>query len=356
MGTKFENVYLRCSLNSDGNVPDNGDSSSSPDIFSNGADALADFQNVLTTAESYSKQPKDKSVTGVDNYCYLRCKNNSNKAISAKAQLFYVQSSVILWPSCWVDNPMYVDLSGETVNTIPEIQPGAIGVVERPFIWKTPTPNATNNHYCLIGRLFTEDTPNPIPDVGHPISMATIIQTNLMFAKRNISIINTDSAGNAYCRVMLNAPASLMKPAKFHLFMYVDGAKGWDVETKCSETDMNGRTIGLSKRTIENNDDIYMGQCVLEPGFAAILTTYINTNGTDPTKGSISISAEYAANQDDLNYMMSLYSNKKTSAEGVVIPQLKTDKLKEIASHNKEALFNDTVGTIEFGRHTVQFI
>ncbi len=362
MGQKFDKIYLRCNLQSDGTIPDQGNPASSPDIFSNGTEALANFRTVLATEESWKTQVPDKSVTGRDNYCYLRCRNNSDKAQSAKAQLFYVKASLILWPSVWIANAMKVDLQGNTVNNIPEMQPGEIGVAERPFIWTMPQ-SPGNDHYCLVGRIFNENYPNPIPNPGQPVDMATIIQTNLMYAKRNINIITVDTEGLGYYSVMLTAPATLQKPAKFHLFMYPSGAAGWDVETTCSMTDRDGRKIGMEKRHIENDDDIYMGQCVLEPGFAGVLSTYINTNGLDPTKGSVKIIAEYAGDQSDVNRLLSIYSGK---CEGfrdpglynpAMMPLFSKQKLAAIAAGTDDpSTLNDTVGTMTFGSHTAYFM
>lgn len=362
MGQKFDKIYLRCNPQSDGTIPDTGNPAASPDIFSNGTEALADFRTALATEESWKTQIPDKSITGRDNYCYLRCRNNSDKPQSAKAQLFYVKASLILWPSVWVNNAMKVDLQGNTINHIPEMQPGEIGVVERPFIWTLPQ-DPGNDHYCLIGRIFNEDYPNPIPDPSQAVEMATIIQTNLMYAKRNIDIIKVDQDWQGYYNVMLTAPATLNKPAKFHLFMYPKGAAGWDIETTCSMTDKDGRRIGMAKRHIENNDDIYMGQCVLEPGFSGVLSTYVHTNGLDPTKGSVKIIAEYAGDQSDVDYLRKIYSRKCEAFQDAslynpaMMPVFSKDKLSIIAANTiGSSLLDETIGTMAFGSHTAHFI
>jgi hypothetical protein len=325
-------------------------------MFSNGTEALANFKEVLSSDESYNTSPpEDHSVTGKDNYCYLRCRNNTDTAIKAYAQMFYVPSSLILWTDAWSRNAMKVDITGSDTNTISEMAPGAVGVVDRPFVWERPQQLANGLHYCLVGRIFTDSTPNPIPYGGHPIEMATIIETNLMFAKRNITIIDGDTS-ETFFSYMLTTPASLKKAAKFHMFMYVKDVTGWEVDCQCSMTDANGDRIGMDKTTITGDKDIYMGQCVLEPGFSAMVTVNINTNGKYTENSKISVRAEYAADQDDVKVLNDLYIKqmKKNGVKtaNISVPSIKTDTLSVIRANDKNNSTRDTVGTIDFGQYT----
>ncbi len=300
MGKKFENVYIRCNLDCDGTIPEPGFHAGSPDMFSSGIEPLANFRTVLSTSESYKTLPEDKSTILRDNYCYLRCKNNTDKVISAKAQLFYTQAGLVLWPDMWT--PMTVDFKQDTLNDIPDIPPGEIGVVERPFIWNKPKAPDTNGHYCYIGRLTTEETPNPIPSVEHPIDMSTLIKTNLMYAQRNIQIIDTDPGYNGSYRTVISAAKTLTKPSKYHLFFYSHDMAGWEAELTCSMTDSQGRKIGMARTKIINDDDIYCGQCVLEPGFHAVITVYLYSNGLTPKEtSSTHVALEYAVQENELS-------------------------------------------------------
>ncbi len=301
MGQKFDNVYLRCNLGCDGTTPETGSHAESPDMFSSGIEAIPDFQKALSTPESYEKQPEDKSVVERVNYCYLRCKNNTDKIISAKAQLFYTDSSVVLWPDSW--KPMKVDFKEDTLNDIRNISPGGIGVVERPFIWNMPSLPRTGSHYCYIGRLSTEETPNPIPPVEHPIEMSSLMQNNLMYAQRNIEIIKTDPGHDGFYNVVISASKELQKPSIYHLFFYPYDIQGWDVEITCSMTDSEGEKIGQTRTNIPNNKHIYCGQCLLEPGFNAVITVYIYYNGIRPKATSKSkFVLEYAVPWDEIPY------------------------------------------------------
>lgn len=300
MGEKFNNVYLRCNLGCDGTIPEEGAHGQSPDMFSSGIEPIADFQKVLSTEESYKTLLEDKSVIKRDNYCYLRCRNNTDKTISAKAQMFYTQAGIVLWPDRWT--PMKVDFKDNTLNDIRDIAPGAIGVVERPFIWDKPKAPDTEGHYCYIGRLSTEETPNPIPPVETPIAMSALMQTNLMYAQRNFEIIQTDPGYNGYYHTIISASKTLTKPGKYHLFFFPHDMQGWDVEITCSMTDSQGRKIGLDRTNIKSDDDIYCGQCLLEPGFNAVVSVYIYGNNIEQ-KGcpSSSVMLEYSVKQDEIS-------------------------------------------------------
>jgi hypothetical protein len=305
-GTKFNDIYLRSSLTSDGTIPDNGSYHESPDIFSNGMEPFKDFATVLATPVNYKVQPEDKSITNRDNYCYLRCKNDTSEAVSAKAELFYTTATVVAWPDNWI--PMEVDVKGTTLNDIKDIQPGAIGVVERPFIWNKPVELSTGNHYCLIGRLSTEKHTNPIPDVHNPIQMAQIIQTNLMYTQRNIETITIDPGADGGYQTTLNVQAGISSGThKYHLFFYSGEMDGWDVEITCSMRDSNGNKIGLARTPIKNDLDIYCGQCMLEPGFTAVASVYFYSNGNAPKVGAkTKLTLEYASGFDELEYARSL--------------------------------------------------
>jgi hypothetical protein len=270
-------------------------------MFSNGTEPYPNFAQVLASDDSYTLHPpEDKSVANYDNYCYLRCKNNTGSVISAKAELYYTKATVVSWPDFW--EPMIVDVKDTTLNDIKDIQPGKIGVVERPFIWKKPPMPGTNDHYCFIGRLSTDATPNPKPPVDHPITMAEIMTTNLMFAQRNIAITTIGPGADGGYRTILNVPAGVTEGSKkYHLFFYSQNMTGWDVEITSSMTDSTGRKIGLAQTTIKNDDDIYCGQCLLEPGFMTEVTVYLYSKGNPLQPGAYThIGLDYASYQNEL--------------------------------------------------------
>lgn len=340
MGTKFNNVYLRCNLNSDGTIPETGFHAGSPDMFSAGTEPIADFRTVLATPESYASMPDDKSITLKDNYCYLRCKNNTDKTISAKAELYYAKAGLVMWPDTW--KAMMVDFKQETLNDIPDIPPGGIGVVERPFIWTRPEAIDTNDHYCYIGRLTTEATPNPIPDVENPITMSSIIKTNLMYAQRNIQIVDLDSKYSGYYKNIISASPSLTKVSKFHLFLYPHDMQGWDFEVTCSMRDSQGKVIGIGRTNITSNDDIYLGQCMLEPGFNAVISVYFYNNGIETKETTSSkFVVEYAVQDNEISYAKEM---------GVYDPQ-RSDRLIRRAGINDSY----TAALTELGDYTAMF-
>lgn len=337
-GKKFENVYLRSNLQCDGTIPDNGFYGGSPDMFSNGTVPLVDFQDVLKTPENYSQQPADKSTILRDNYCYLRCKNNTDHTISAKAEMYYTTSSFVTWPDSW--KPMYVDVKKTTLNDIIDIPAGGIGVVERPFIWNKPLEPSTNNHYCYIGRLTTETTQNPLPDVSNPIEMSHIIQSNLMFGQRNINIATIEPGYDGYYQTIINTSGNLTGGIKkYHLFFYSKDMAGWDVEVTCSMNDSQNRRIGLKKTKIIGDDDIYCGQCMLEPGYMALVTVYLYSNGNTPKEtSSTQFILEYAVQTNELEYAQKLG----------VINNLRSERRKSLARINDV----DSKAIIPLGGHT----
>lgn len=314
---KFNNIYIRSSLECDGTVPAKGSSHESPDIFSNGTEALPNHIAFLSDPDSYMRMPEDKSTANVVNHCYLRCKNNTDETISeAKAELFTTTSSLVLWPENW--KPMHMDITKTaTENTLTEMKPGDVGVVRRPFIWDRPQFEPANNHYCFIGRLFTNDTPNPLPPVRNPIDMSAIIKTNLMYAKRNIFTIEPHEKADGFYSTLISTASTLKKEQgkyhKYHLFFNSTKMAGCDVEITCSSPDSEGRRIRMERRRIENDDDMYFGQCMLEPGFSARLNVYIYYNGLPaPTGGTTNVWIDYSVMREELTDFkkLGLYSEE----------------------------------------------
>lgn len=326
-GTKFNNIYLRSNLQSDGTIPEQGSYHESPDIFSNGTEPLLDFETVLADPENYKVQPADHSITTRDNYCYLRCRNNTENVITgAKAQLFYTQSAVVLWPENW--KPMNVDVKQTTLNDFKDIQPGAIGVVERPFIWEKPPAPETKNHYCMIGRLETPASPNPIPDVKNPIEMAKIIQTNLMYTQKNIFDLNIGPGSDGSYTMIISAGAGISSGTnKYHLFFYSQDMDGWDVEITSSMRDSEGKKIGIERTRIEGSLDIYCGQYILEPGFLSLTSVYFYSNGKETgANPKTCVKLEYASGFDEMEY----------AKESGVLNMARSNYLKKVGKINQE--------------------
>lgn len=297
----FKNIYIRSSLECDGTIPAKGSSHSSPDMFSNGMQALPDHISVLSSTASYAALPDDKATENMVNYCYLRCRNNSGSEIKgAKAEMFYTEANLVLWPDSWI--PMPTDISKSSENTLTDMKPGDIGVVQRPFLWNMPQGISKSNHYCYIGRLFTDATPNPKPPVKNPIDMAEIIKTNLMYAKRNILTIQPHEKADGFYNTLISTSDTLENgPSKYHLFFNSTGLAGCDVEITCSSPDSQGRQIKMERRTIPNNDDMYFGQCMLNPGFSALLTVYIYYNGKPaPVGATTNVWINYSVVQSEM--------------------------------------------------------
>lgn len=178
--------FLRPNLQSQGEVPPEGELCLSPDIWCAGIHPMANFQEALATQESYGMLSVEPLVENKKNYFYVRCKNGSSELVEQlQVKLYYTRATIICWPSEWIE--MDTDNSQAThINVIESIPAGEVGVVQAPFVWDFHTRPQTGDEYCFIAQLFSDLYPNPKPSVQKPIYIAAMLTNGLLWAEQNI--------------------------------------------------------------------------------------------------------------------------------------------------------------------------
>lgn len=276
MNEMIKTPYLRPNLENQGEVPPVGELIYSPDICFAGMHPIANFQEVLKQSDSYSQNIEADAVCDVNNYIYLRCKNGSDKACSIQAQLYIVPEIQCSHPEAWTALPVDNRDEGEgnTVNVIPLMQPGEIGVAEAPFIWKRPSSH-NMQAYSLIARLFSDDFPNEKPEVFlAPTPMSKLLKDGLLWAQHDISKLKFNPNEPFLCKdINLNIPTdTLFKQANWLLVIKSHKFDNWDIQIQSSRTDEEGNDIYMERRAIEPH--FIVGSYVMSPGFFTRLSLF----------------------------------------------------------------------------------
>ena len=136
----FNKLYMRPNLLSSGQVPASGPLSASPDIWVAGDKPVPDYKTSLAEAASYLADCATNLVQNKDNYIYVRAKNGGAANASNNVTLYWADGAVIQWPSRWLNNIIGTDLDPSAKGNITNLAPGAVGVADRPFVWRQLPP------------------------------------------------------------------------------------------------------------------------------------------------------------------------------------------------------------------------
>jgi hypothetical protein len=294
----FDGVYLRPSVDNGGNVPASGNLCFSPDIWISGTTPINPA--TLATTDSYGQISQDNIAFGQTNFIYVRAANGTTAPLSRTVQLYYAPSSVIQWPSNWMNNLIPTDQTDAQghpalITNITNLGAGAIGVADNVFQWaNVPELPAGADHYCLFAQLNDANNSNPFPDPMTQIDMAVLIKNNLAWGWRNTAEVagNVASWSN---QVGLNVPAN--QPAgQYRLFVMPSaGYIGWSVAFQCSQNGADGQPISMPPTLITSAGQLAGITCNLNPGFNASITVSMFQNGApaSPTGSKISLTATY---------------------------------------------------------------
>lgn len=303
--TDFNNLYLRPNLANTGTTPVAGSTCSSPDICIAGTKPISNYQSVLKSADSYASIVDNGIAANMENFIYLRAKNNMDEATSTDAFLYYAEASCIQWPSKWKNNGIPTDISDKDFgNIIQNVPSKGIGVTERPFIWRAPSNPPTNDHYCLIARLTSDVDPNPMPNLNRSLDIAALIRDNLRWSQRNVTMMKNDLPVTSFEYVLDIPPDTADESSIYQTCVTPILLKGCEIELTCSVTDSDGKPISIPRTEITKDDQIgYFSKNRLERGFRGLIIVYIyNPKSLPiPTGSGVDIDAQYLASSSEIS-------------------------------------------------------
>lgn len=156
--------YLRYKLDEKGVGVRSGTLSRSPDLIPNGLTIRQDPREFI---ENLWSQDTGTSTTATrTNYLYVRGANTSAKSMVARVYLYYSPARLLQWPTGvsgnegWARRPLQTGAGWDYQEV--EIAGGERFVTPSAFEWKPQ--RIADDHYCLVGRVSTDASPNPIPD------------------------------------------------------------------------------------------------------------------------------------------------------------------------------------------------
>ena len=163
-----------------------GSWTTSPDIICNGTSPITNIGD-LTNQDNYNKGLPSTNIQTplTQNYVYIRGINKGSAPQPATAFLYYVDTTIVLWPQNWKTDGIVSGATGVgngtpfTAQTADEIVATSPG-----FLW---TPPRTSIHYCLTAWVVNQANASPpeLYKIGTVNDMATFILSRPNVAWRN---------------------------------------------------------------------------------------------------------------------------------------------------------------------------
>lgn len=280
MSEKLEELVLRPNLNNKGTRLKFGEClNECPDILCAGDTPVKDFQNALAKEECYSKDYNIEYVRGHINYIYIRVKNYSKDQLNdIFVELFYCDEEHVSSVNNWKRIPVENRETSQGGNRFDVIMPGAIGVVEAPFM--LPPDLEVNTKFCLIARIWgdNEKYRNPMPNKMNPTSIEFLLAEHLLWGQKKILVNNNYDYPFSFASVNLSisSESTSSETDACLLVLKTTNVAGRKIkaEIRNSRTDDNGKQIQLSKAEIQC-DIIPIGTFTLKEGYSSQLTLYI---------------------------------------------------------------------------------
>src|SRR5262245_15986230 len=184
----WDDLLLRLNLDDQGAYPNRqGVPCASPDIIPWGTQPAADWQTRFGQS-SYGSDVGTNPVVDQPNYIYGRSKNLHNGAQTGKFYCYWSKASALNWPKQWSGNAMQTNTGADHVD-FSAAKLGDIAVCSEALKWN-PRPIGGGDHYCLVGRVTTNNHPNPIPNVTIMPDFAQYIRDNPNMCWRNVALIS----------------------------------------------------------------------------------------------------------------------------------------------------------------------
>ena len=184
----WDDVLIRSNFSDSGKIPTSGSASHSPDIIPWGTELIDNPAAYLTTDDNWGKDLGKSVYQNRGNFLYMRGFNMYDGKRDGRFYLYYAPCGVLQFPGIWKKNQMktssgskYIKFSAPGKNTRV--------ATDQPFSW---IPETVEGHYCLIGRVWTKEHPNEIPDIYKISDFTAYILKNPNMAWRNVSMVSTD--------------------------------------------------------------------------------------------------------------------------------------------------------------------
>lgn len=279
--SKWNDVYFRDNLSDIGNYPTSGVLSHSPDIIPYGIMPVEN-PNQFFIIDNWKKDVGKDLLTSYENYIYLRASNLAGKDQKGRFYLYWAKASLLLYPNFWKDQVIKTQ-NGQDYYEFSVTKEGKVvsgDNIQGTFIWKPEM--ITCDHYCLIGRIVTDDHPNPIPEVGDVESFAHFIANNINYAWRNVTVVERDVPTKS---VDVDYEEGDLEADIHFLLRCTNVPVGAEVMLTCS-TPGTIPALNIQRQKVTNPESQVFGiVCHVPRNWEGKLTYHYFANGVKPTKG-----------------------------------------------------------------------
>ena len=183
----YMDVMLRDTFDDFGQAFVSGSVCKSPDIIPVGLNALSDPAGELK--KQWFRDIGKDLTANANNVIYLRGISHNPKGTKARFYLYYSPASLLMYPGQWQNNQIPCS-NGQKYYETEELKQGDLAVTKTPFLWNPS--GIKGDHYCLIGRVVTDEHPNPIPKAEDVKEFSKFIAGNPNYCMRNISVVEKD--------------------------------------------------------------------------------------------------------------------------------------------------------------------
>jgi hypothetical protein len=146
----YEGIFIRDYVGETPDGPKGTSWTNSPDICCSGTEPLPNPLVLLDKTLYNQGLPEGNAQTPLTtNFIYTRGINTLNAKQTSTIYLYYVDTSIVLWPQNWlVSGIIHGELPGVPINAAQVVaDPLGLAATIAPFRW---TPPSQNQHYCLV--------------------------------------------------------------------------------------------------------------------------------------------------------------------------------------------------------------
>lgn len=177
----YDGLFVRDAKGDTPNNPKNSNWTNSPDIICSGPTPLKDPKSIVDVNNYNNGLPFLNSQSPLqNNWVYVRAINSVDKSQQSTIYLYYVDTSIVLWPQNWkylgityegTENQYWAQVAAEGTSSPSK---GITGTIV-PFGW---TPPKKGQHYCLAAWVNNgpdQDTPPNLFAIGSVSDMGKFI-------------------------------------------------------------------------------------------------------------------------------------------------------------------------------------
>lgn len=297
----YMDVMMRDTFNDFGQMPVNGNVCNSPDIVPVGMNALANPEEKLT--KTWFQDIGKKLTVGANNTIYLRGISHNPNKTKAKFYLYYSPASLLMYPTQWKNNLIPCSNGKEYYET-GELRQGELAVTKEPFLWKPSS--ISKDHYCLVGRVVTDEHPNPIPKVEDVKMFTKFIANNPNYCMRNIALVEKDVPDYS---VSLDYMQGKLE-AEMH---FIIECKGCSPDAEFSLSSTNSSTtpaIAIQRRNVPKDGTLTGVSAEVPAGFSSkLLLNFWNKNPSKAQPGwELTLKVFYIVEEEEMKALPNVVS------------------------------------------------